>query len=428
MKRLILLLGCLSCLASPLALAEVSDEEIRALREQIRVLSERLDQLEEAAQTEGAASKPTATATTGTAPPIELDPRIDRALDAKLEERMAAVAWAERIGWSGDFRYRFENTQIEAQDDRNRSRVRARTSLQARASNTVRIGFGLASGSADPVSSNQTLGAGGSSKQVNLDLAYFEWSGLAADTTVIGGKYKNPLQSPGGSELIWDGDWRPEGLSFRFDSGAYFARGLATWLESDSKTLQQEFSYGLQGGIRLPLGDRVEWLAGVGYYEIDTAGKGPFFGDGDFFGNSFDPVSGTYLFDYRLVEGLTEVSFELLGKPAMLFGHYVQNLDPDEDDTGYQLGFQFGAVKSRGQWKFGYSYRKVEADAVLGLLTNSDFGGGGTDAKGSILQGAYAFHDNWSFSLTYLINETGLRLADPQDFDLLQLDLNFKYR
>jgi hypothetical protein len=64
---------------------------------------------------------------------------------------------------------------------------------------------------------------------------------------------------------------------------------------------------------------------------------------------------------------------------------------------------------------------------VVGLITDSDFGGGGTDAKGHVLSGSYAFHDSWSFKATYFINEIDLASGNPRDFDRLMLDLKFEY-
>ena len=126
-----------------------------------------------------------------------------------LEERVDAMSWAERLSWKGDFRYRYENIDQEGRDGRNRSRIRARTSLIGQVSDTVEVGVGLATGGDDPVSSNQTIGGGGSSKDVKLDLAYFNWSGLE-NTNITGGKFSNFLIRPSKQGLMWDGDWRPE--------------------------------------------------------------------------------------------------------------------------------------------------------------------------------------------------------------------------
>lgn len=425
--------------------AEVSDSEIQQLREQIRLLSERLDQLEAASQRNTLAEQPAAAATATNAgnegwaatTPVtssaasgneeELDRKIEQAVDQKLEQRMAAVSWAERMRWSGDFRYRYENLATEGQADRNRNRIRARASLVADVSDTIQVGLGLATGGEDPVSTNQTIGGGGSSKPISLDLAYFEWTGLG-NTRVLGGKFKQQQHAAGDFGLVWDSDWRPEGTSIRYDNGQFFAMGFGTWIESDSSKSQQEFSYGAQAGLNLPLGDKLNLLVGAGYYRFDAAGKRSFFGDGDFFGNSFNPVTQTYRYDYHEVEGFAELDLELAGRPLLLFADYVENLEADENHHGYALGANYGKAKHEGSWEFNYAYKKLEADAVLGLLTDSDFGVGGTDAKGSVFSGAYAFHDNWNFRMTYFLTEAGLASDDTTDLKRLQLDLQFKYK
>ena len=52
-------------------------------------------------------------------------------------------------------------------------------------------------------------------------------------------------------------------------------------------------------------------------------------------------------------------------------------------------------------------------------------GGGGTDAKGHVLSGTYAFHKAWNFKATYFLNQ--VELDDSKDYDRLMLDLNFKF-
>ena len=59
-----------------------------------------------------------------------------------------------------------------------------------------------------------------------------------------------------------------------------------------------------------------------------------------------------------------------------------------------------------------YFYEKLEKDAVGRLLTDSDFGGGGTDAKGHVISGTYAFHKNWNFKATYFINKVDIAAGD----------------
>jgi hypothetical protein len=431
MKKLTALICLVVTFSSPGIMADVSDEEVQALREQIRMLSERLDQLENAnRETAAAVEEVNETVTAQVASTVDhsVDAKVDEAVSAQFDERLADVSWAERMRWSGDFRYRYESIKVEDADTRRRNRIRARAALTAVISPTMKVGLGLASGGDDPVSTNQTLGGGGSTKPINLDLAYFDWSGLT-DTHVLGGKFKNQLHRTGGNGLLWDGDWRPEGAAIRWDNSTFFASGIGAWVESDTKSANEEFSFGLNAGFNIGLGENAKLTAGVGYFQFDTAGKKSFFGDGDFFGNSFDPVTNRYLYDYHEIEAFAELGFGLFDRPAKLFVDYVQNQDAPENDTGYAFGFKFGKAKGRGTWDLTYVYQDLEADAVLGLLTDSDFGGGGTDAKGSIFKGTYAFHDSWNFKLTYFLNEINQAGPGvPLDFDRLQLDLNFKYK
>jgi hypothetical protein len=441
MKRHLALFVLGLIVAAPDIGAAVSDEEVRALREQIRLLSERIDQLEQANATSQAApaqpmaAENTAEASLEAAPQLAagdeqaLDAKIDQAVAAKVDAKMAAVSWAERIRWSGDFRYRYENLSTEDADDRNRNRIRARFALEADVTPTVKVGIGLASGTDDPTSTNQTLGGGGSHKPVSLDLAYFEWAGLT-DTKIKGGKFKNEIYRPGDKKntLLWDSDWRPEGATFTYNNGTLFVVGLGTWLESDSNKQQQLFAYGIQAGVNLPVGDAMTLTTGAGYYNIDSAGKKAFYQDDDFFGNSFDPVTQTYLYSYYEVEAFGQLAFSIFDRPTIIFADYVYNLDPEDNNTAYSLGFRYGQAKAKGTWEIGYAYRKIEEDGVLGLLPDSDFGAGGADAKGSVITGEYAFHDNWIFSTNYYLVKNGLDAADPTDVNRLQLDLEFKFK
>jgi hypothetical protein len=353
--------------------------------------------------------------------------KIKQAVSEQVDERMAAVSWAERMRWKGDYRYRYENIKVEDLDSRNRNRIRARAHLEADITDTVKVGLGLATGGDDPVSTNQTLGGGGSTKDIRLDLAFFDWSGLA-NTHIVGGKVKNFLERTGNNSLMWDSDWRPEGIGALWNNDTFFAQGMGTWIESDSKK-DAEFAWVAQAGMNFTLGDSTRLRIGAGYAQFNPAGSGSFFGeDDDFFGNSFDPDTLTYLFDYHEIEAFAEMTFDLFDRPLMLFGDYVTNTAADENDSGYAFGFKYGKASARGTWDIGYVYQKLEADAMLGLLTDSDFGGGGTDAKGSIFKGTWAFHKSWQAKFTYFLNEIDLASGMPRDFDRLQLDLNFKYK
>jgi len=403
-----------------------NDEEIAAMRAQMMALSERLDRLEAENRELTAANAELAKSQQETAVTVATVSDKTDAVAAEAEEKAAKTSWTDTIRWKGDFRYRYETIDVEDKPNRDRNRIRARAALVANVTPTMEVGLGLASGGDDPVSTNQTLGGGGSTKDIKMDLAYFDWSGLK-DTHVYGGKFSNYIHRTGKNALLWDSDWRPEGTGIGWNNGKFFANALGTWIESDSAS-GQSFAYLTQAGFKLPIGDSLTMTAGVGYHNFDTKGSGSFFGDDDdFFGNSYDRVTNTYLYDYEELELFAELNFDMFGRPSQLFGNWVQNQAADENDTAYAFGFTYGSAKNKGEWEFGYVYQKLEADSVLGLLTDSDYGGGGTDAKGSIFKGSYVLVKNITTDFTYFLNDVGLKSGNPKDYKRLQLDLNFKY-
>lgn len=401
-------------LSSPAALGAVTEDMIRELKDQIAVLNQRIAELEKAAEAPAGAAAPAQAAASPAAPgAVPTAPR-------------PAAAWTDTLALKGDLRYRYDNVDAEDADDRNRQRIRARLGLVAKPQDGLEVGLGLSTSSGgDPVSGNQTLGGGGSRKDIYLDLAYFNWA-AAEGLNVMGGKFQNPLHRPGRHGLLWDSDWNPEGFGAAWSGGPFFANLIGTWLESDSNATE-EFSWGGQAGVALPVADGIKLKAGAGYYQFDTAGKGSFFGDDDdFFGNS--NAGNLYLHDYRLVEAFAELGFGVAGLPASLFVDWVRNSDADEFDTGFAAGLTLGEAKKQGQWEAGYIYQDLEADAVLGLLTDSDFAGGGTDNQGHILRAGYALSDKVNLALAYFISEVDENATgDGSDLDRLLLDLSFKY-
>lgn len=416
----------LSLVALPLnGTAETSDPEINELRAELRALAERLDALE--ASNLALRKENERLAGSRGDNGLATEPASHATHSAEVSAATSTTAsWAERIRLKGDFRMRYEHIDEAGRSSRNRDRVRARLVVNAAVSESVEVGLGLASGSDDPVSSNQTLGNGGSTKELNMNLAYFKWNGWG-NTSIYGGKFRNNLYRPGGHGMLWDDDWNPEGLGLSWAEDGHFVNLLGTWLESDSRK-QTEFAWSIQGGFEKSLGNGVSLTAGLGFYQFGTAGKNVFYGDpNDFFGNSFDHTLLTYRHDYDELEFFAELDFSLNGRPAQVFLDYVQNQDVSDLDTAYAAGASYGSAKAPGQWQFAYVYQDLEADAAFGLLSDSDFGGGGTAVSGHVLKFNYAIAKNWNAKLSYLANERGVDSVDQRDYDRLQLDLSFKY-
>lgn len=416
MKRAVhaLALGLIvaTSLNAPLAQGAVTDEQVQKLLERIEAQDRRIAELEKAQKS------PTAPAVATATP----------AATAPEPAKPSAAAWADKIALQGDLRYRYENIDQEtAESDRNRQRIRARAAIVAKPQDKLEVGFGLStSQDGDPISGNQTIGEGGSRKDIYLDLAYFTWTALPG-LNITGGKFKNFLYRPGKHALLWDSDWNPEGFGVTYTQGPFFGSVIGTWLESDSNNTE-EFTYGAQVGASAPLTDDVKLTGGVGYYNFNTAGKGTFYGADTAFGdNSFDPLTNQYLYDYQEIELFADLGFKLGSLPASIFADYVKNTDADEYDTGWAAGLLVGAAKAKGTWEASYAYQELDPDAVFGALTDADFGGGGTDNKGHVLRGAYALSDKWNLAMSYFINTIDQNTGTEQDYNRLQLDMNLRY-
>ena len=340
--------------------------------------------------------------------------------------------WTNSINLNGDFRYRYENIDTERSDTRERNRVRARVAITAKPTNNLELGIGFASGSDDPVSTNQTLGRGGTTKDINLDLAYFKWQAKPG-LHVTGGKTKNIFHRPSGNGLLWDGDYRPEGFGLKYKPNHFFLRAAASFLESDSKGDNNKTIYGLQSGWEGPVGSS-NLLAGISYYEIDTKTEGVFTDDpDDFYGNTFDcpndnvATTCVYRNDFEELQIFAQLE-TLVGKtPFTLFVDLVQNQAADDLDTAWAVGLTLGKANRPNSWEIGYTYQNIEADALLGLVTDSDFAGGGTDSKGHILKGAWAVNKKWKIGITYFDNVRNMDIGVQEDYERVILDTAFKF-
>ena len=402
--------------------ASVSDAEFEQLKKQFSSMNARMNALE----VENQELRTLAGAQAGVEIVTVEDLAATNAEVATLKEQNNASSWAERMKWQGDFRYRYEFIEEDNKDDRDRNRIRARAALIAKTSDTTEVGLGLATGGDDPVSTNQTLGGGGSTKDIRLDLGYLRWTPLES-TYVTAGKFKNPFELVQKSSLIWDGDFRPEGIAAGWEGKIFFANAEYNFIESDSKN-DDDGIWGAQIGARFSLFDSMKLTVSGQYLDIPTAGREAIFDD-DFFGNSSVIINGedVYEYDYKLYNGSVELAFNLFDMPLSLYGDYVKNDEADSLDTGYLAGVKLGKAKAKGSWQIQYQYEDLEADATLGLITDSDFMGGGTDGEGHKFSGKYALAKKWTVGATYFDGTRGQDLGSDADYKRLMIDTAFKY-
>ncbi|MCF6194204.1 MAG: putative porin, partial [Kangiellaceae bacterium] len=285
--------------------------------------------------------------------------------------------------------------------------------------------LGMATGGDDPVSTNQTLDGGFSTKDIRLDLAHFDYK-FNDSLSLTGGKMKNPFYKPGKTPAFWDSDLNPEGFALKINSGA--TKGtLVGFSVEERKSDSDSYLIGAQLTHDFSVSDSSTLVVGAGYYNYTSLkGFGTLF-DSKARGNSVD-ADGNYLTDFNIAEFLIEYKTKLAGQPLSFFGNLHKNTAADDLDTSIVYGVNYGKVQGAGSWNMGLSYIDNDADSVVGLFNDSDFAGGNTDSKGFLLKYGYGIKKNLSFGFTYINSEFGQSQVEKIDYKRLQLDLKMKFK
>jgi hypothetical protein len=371
------------------------------------------------------------------------------------------------------------NYNYNAQQDSKRSRLRARLAANANVSDAVSGGIALATGSlTGPTSTNQTMGQNFNKEGIFVDRAFIKYS-PASWISMSGGRFQNPYF---GTDLLWADDLNFEGFALAFKphltslatvfmTAGWFPLNYAVPNKSTSSSL-----FALQGGLDWPIGEkdnRLKLGAGLFNYsgirgEKQTTQN---------FQNSPTYLSSVYGFGQRgntlfrinapnsgaapdmatnwgLASNFRELNLtgvvdvaEFDPTHVILTLDWVKNLGFNRNDisrrtgvnitdgksTGYLGRIQVGATKmaKRGDWNATLGYRYLGSDAVLDAFTNSDFGLGGTNSKGTVLGVNYGIERNTWVSARWMSSSLidSLVPMTPTKFsaDLIQLDLNTRF-
>ncbi len=353
-----------------------------------------------------------------------------------------AADWTDKVSMKGDFRYRHDYTKEEISGkpdefERHRHRLRLRLSITGQINDSIEVSTRLATGStsvSDTTSTNQTFDDYSSRKGIYLDLAYMNWKN-SDQLSVWAGKMPNPFYFVGGNDLIFDTDTTPEGASFKykqsFGSTEVMVNGAATWLdERYSSTTGDENDVGLIGAqiAGKYTAESFHALLGYAHYSFANIKNAPV-DTTAVKGNSTTTTSGTtrYDQDYRIHAYSLEIGSSIASIPVSLFGEVVLNETGYNYKQGSIAGIKMNKLKDEGSWTVSIDRRETEKDAVLGVFTDGDSGGGSTNIRGWRSTAQYQVAKNVNIGAAYY--EFEKNISDPKTLrhrkGMLDLNLNF---
>jgi len=340
-------------------------------------------------------------------------------------------SWIQTLKLKGDMRIRYQKDWNEGDAiPKHRGRVRLRLGLIGKVSD-VELGAGLATGGADPRSTNQTFNDSFSTGDLRLDYAYMQYSPkkwwlldkIDQVNFVLGKFQRKPwLWQP--TDLLWDGDINPAGFSMHaehrtpIDNTDVFAN-VGIWFMDErdhDNSPDGQYVKVFQSGVKHK-GDKIDAkVAGSVYHFNRVKGACLPWSQGTNTGiTSVDDesCSGALTYDYDSYgfEGEMGIKKLLGGLPfniderIALFGQFIHNIDDNLEDqeNGWAFGVKFGhkKVKNPGSWQIKYIKAVLGRDAWLDTFPDSDRFGGKTGIKSHEVALTYGLMKNVFLGLDY---------------------------
>ncbi|MFA5087974.1 MAG: putative porin [Candidatus Omnitrophota bacterium] len=349
--------------------------------------------------------------------------------------------WVQSINLKGDLRlrYQYEKTDASNAYSRNRGRIRYRLGMEANPTEKFKVGAGLASGGADPRSTNLTWENSFETPEIRLDYAYAEYKPLKG-LKIAGGRILNKDYLWRPTDLLWDSDINPNGGSlnygYAFDSEWNGFVNMGNWIIDENgavKSVDPFLTYG-QAGIAYAGPKFDATLAGIYYNFSGVQGV-----DLDHEKNTNTQLGqaadAALKYDYDSLGASVEVGVKNLfgGLPfgaderIAVFGDFVQNVDKVDQRTGWAAGIKFGNAKvsEAKQWQMKWLFASLGKDAFPDVFPDSDRYGGGTDNKSHEVTFEYGLSKNVILGVDYYYSQR-IKAAERLEH-LLQADIVFKF-
>ncbi len=329
----------------------------------------------------------------------------------------------DKFHFYGDLRIRHQAVHRDDKDNSYEERYRTRIGMSYDMSDRFIFEAQVTSGKGNPTSGNVSFSKGIGIEHYKIDVLDLEYK-LDDDSWVRAGKSKHYFYRPMKTQLIWDNDIRPEGVSYGHKDGNRFT--AAAW-----KVHRLENKEASSGDIYMLTAQYVHRIdalhvGGGLYYYNGVKGNVPPYAKGAL-GNSLDE-NGRYAHDYTILEAMAEYKFgDILGKPFKAAVILAYNAAVSDENFAYDFSAQWGETKEIYDWRLGYTYRDLQKDAVYAAHNDSDFINGGTDGYGHIFTGKMKLHADMFLAFHYQWTTRKVFEGDNFHYDRLMADIIFKF-
>lgn len=321
----------------------------------------------------------------------------------------------DKIDTKADFRFRMENMKDEFKSEsQSRQRIRARVSLKYNVDETTKINLRLAT-TGGATSTNDTLGdSNGGAGEVFFDQAYV--SHKVGELAVNLGRMAFPLFKAGKSQLIFDGDFNPEGVHAGYSMSGVYVNLASFWYDENKATSSDDgldvtitsAQLGYKGEV-----SSIKYNLGASNYHYEHAHSK----------NTFSTSEGL-----NILETYVQLKYDKF----TLWYTGTKNNEAQDYNTASQVGLTYGSSKAKGDWKIGASMRTIELNAINTTLMDGDFAGKTADSSGSIVFGKYMLTDSAYTSFGLFTNmknadEKADTSRDAEKYSKLQIDYGVKF-
>lgn len=337
-----------------------------------------------------------------------------------LEDALAEDDAPAGLSWFGDLQLRGDITHDLplGLPDETRSRARVRGGLTWQATDVLTLTGALeASQGSDSARVIRLAHDNERINDFNIDQLQARWQ-FSETSALLLGKAPLPLEL---TSMVWDPVLRPVGAAFEtgvdvreFDrlvfAGGYFAGDHL--YDDESRILALQAGWRINDGA--PTGGSV-LLSFLDFDDLDAiAASG--------LARSNRRVAGRLVSEFQLLDLLLQLRTEFAARPLLARVDLVRNLGADDDglQDAARGSLQWGDSRSAGQWEVGYSYQRVQRDAVMAAFNSQDWWfHSAMRGHGTWL--AYGIGEHWRAQVTVFIETADGRAVDL-DRSLIDLE------